>query len=98
VASADDQAFARAHTLHFHGADPAAALAAWDDYLRAFPSGRFAPEARYNRAIDLLKLGRNGEARDALQPFADGAFGSYRRDEARAILGSALTATPAGSR
>jgi hypothetical protein len=88
VASADDQAFARAHALHFHGGDPAAALAAWDEYLRAYPSGRFAPEARYNRAIDLLKLGRNGEAREALQPFADGAFGGYRRDEAQGILRS----------
>jgi hypothetical protein len=88
AAAADDQAFAHAHALHFHGADPVAALAAWDEYLRDFPSGRFAPEARYNRAIDLLKLGRNGEARDALQPFADGAFDGYRRDEAQGILRS----------
>jgi hypothetical protein len=86
--SPDDHAFARAHALHFHGADPAAALTAWNDYLRAFPAGRFAPEARYNRAIDLLKLGRIAEAREALQPFVDGAFGNYRRDEARAILRS----------
>jgi hypothetical protein len=84
----DDEAFARAHALHFHGADPAAALSAWDEYLRGFPAGRFAPEARYNRAIDLLKLGRTAEARDALQPFAEGALGDYRRDEARAILRS----------
>ena len=87
-APSDDQAFANAHALHFHGSDPARALAAWDDYLHDFPAGRFAPEARYNRAIDLLKLGRAAEAKDALQPFASGAYGPYRQDEARAILRS----------
>jgi hypothetical protein len=96
--SPDDEAFARAHALHFHGADPAAALSAWNEYLRTFPAGRFAPEARYNRAIDLLKLGRIAEARDALQPFADGALGAYRRDEARAILRSIEAAGPGEGR
>jgi hypothetical protein len=84
----DDETFARAHRVHFEGGDPAAALAAWDDYLRRFPAGQFVPEARYNRAIDLLKLGRNAEARAALLPFADGVYGTYRRDEARAMLRS----------
>jgi hypothetical protein len=93
-----DETFARAHALHFHGADPAAALSAWNEYLRAFPAGRFAPEARYNRAIDLLKLGRIAEARDALQPFADGALGAYRRDEARAILRSIEAGGPGEGR
>jgi hypothetical protein len=88
VPAPDDQAFANAHALHFHGSDPARALAAWDDYLRDFPEGRFAPEARYNRSIDLLKLGRTGEAKDALRPFANGAYGPYRQEEARAILRS----------
>jgi hypothetical protein len=84
----DDATFARAHHLHFSGGDPSAALAAWDDYLRRFPDGRFVPEARYNRAIDLLKLGRSAEAREALRAFADGQYGDYRRDEARSILRS----------
>jgi hypothetical protein len=48
-------------------------------------SRRNPPEARYNRAIDLLKLGRFAQARDALLPFATGAFGGYHRDDARAI-------------
>jgi hypothetical protein len=56
--------------------------------LQAFPSGRFVPEARYNRAIDLLKLRRYSEARVALQPFADDAYGSYHREQARAMLRS----------
>jgi TolA-binding protein len=78
--------FAEAHKLHFVHKDPARALAAWDAYLRAAPDGRFAPEARYNRALTLLRLGRNKEAREALEPFASGAFGTYRRDDARALL------------
>jgi len=86
--SADDATFARAHRVHFGGGGPSAALAAWDDYLQRFPGGRFVPEAQYNRAIDLLKLGRNAEARDALAPFARGAYGDYRREEATAILRS----------
>jgi hypothetical protein len=88
VAPDDDETFAAAHRLHFGGADPSAALSAWDDYLRRFPDGRFVPEARYNRAIDLLKMGRTAAAREALQPFADGVYGTYRSEEARAILRS----------
>jgi TolA-binding protein len=85
-AASDSDVYARAHRLHFDGSDPAAALSALDDYLVRFPDGRFAPDARYNRAIDLLKLRRYAAARAALQPFADGAFGGYHRDDARAIL------------
>jgi TolA-binding protein len=78
--------YASAHRLHFDGAPPAAALGAWDDYLRRFPDGRFTPDARYNRAIVLLKLHRYAEGRAALQPFADGAVGGYHRDDARELL------------
>jgi TolA-binding protein len=80
--------YARAHKLHFEGSDPGAALTAWDDYLSSFPGGRFAPDARYNRAIDLLKLKRYAEARTALAPFADGTFGGYHADDARELLRS----------
>ena len=52
-------------------------------------SGRFAPEARWNRAIALFKLGRRDEAVAALQPFADGAYGGYRRAEATRLIGAA---------
>jgi hypothetical protein len=85
-APSDSDVYARAHRLHFDGRDPAAALSALDDYLLRFPDGRFAPDARYNRAIDLLKLRRYAEARAALQPFADGAFGGYHRNDARELL------------
>jgi hypothetical protein len=78
--------YREAHEAHFVARDPARALAAWDAYLGAHPNGRFAPEARHNRAITLLRLGRRDEARAALAPFADGAFGDYRKREARRLL------------
>ena len=79
-----EAAYKRAHELHFRGDDPTAALAAWDDYLRADPDGRFAAEARFNRAIDLIKLGRYDDARAALAPFARGD--GYRKDDAQRLL------------
>jgi cytoskeletal protein RodZ len=92
VDSADPNAplFAEAHRIHFTEKDPARALAAWDRYLAAAPSGRFAPEARYNRALALVRLGRNAEATRELTGFADGTYGGYRQKEARALL-DALT-------
>jgi hypothetical protein len=63
-----------------------AALAAWDEYLKTSPMGRFVPEARWGRAAALVRLGRNAEARDALVPFARGDLGAYRQGEAKALL------------
>jgi hypothetical protein len=34
----------------------------------------------------LVRLGRNQEAKSALEPFANGAYGAYRRSEASALL------------
>jgi hypothetical protein len=78
----------KAHDLHFHGTDFAAALVAWDAYLAAMPAGRFAIEARYNRALCLVRLGRLPQARDALLPFARGEIepAGYRRVEAAALV------------
>jgi hypothetical protein len=75
-----------AHTAHFVDHDPARALVGWDAYLAAAPLGPFAPEARYNRALSLVRLGRLAEARAALEPFANGTLGGYRQDEANALL------------
>lgn len=74
-----------AHEAHFGSHDYARALLGWDAYLRAAPKGRLATEARYNRALCLLRLGRDEEAKRALQPFALGTFG-YRQSEARQLL------------
>jgi hypothetical protein len=76
-------AYRTAHALHFRGSDPTAALSAWDALLAKFPSGRLAPEARFNRALTLIKLERWAEARAALAPFA---AGGYRQSEAKQLL------------
>ncbi len=75
-----------AHRSHFVEHDYASALRAWDAYLTEAPGGRFALEAQYNRALCLVRLGRNDDARAALAPFAAGKFGAYRQNEAKALL------------
>jgi hypothetical protein len=75
-----------AHQAHFVDRDWSRALSGWDAYLRAAPRGALAPEARYNRALCLLRLHQNEEARAALKPFAQGNYGSYRRDDAQKLL------------
>lgn len=82
---ADGDLYRLAHEAHFASHDYARALGAWEAYLRAAPGGRLATEARYNRAICLLRLGRDAEARQALEPFAAGKLG-YRQTEAQRLL------------
>lgn len=79
-------AYQRAHRDHFFRDAPAAALAAWDDYLAVYPDGTFAPEARYNRALCLVRLRRFVPAATALRPFATGRVADYRRQEACLLL------------
>ncbi len=75
-----------AHALHFAGADPLAALAAWDAYLARAPHGRFALEARDKSANCLARTGQTGLAERALEPFASGEYGAYRQESARTLL------------
>jgi len=82
-----------AHRAHFVDHDSGRALAAWDAYLKAAPRGAFALEARYNRALCLVRLDRRGEARAALTPFAEGRHGGYRKDDAAKLI-AALPAEP----
>lgn len=77
--------YATAQRLHFRGA-PHAALDAWDAFLAAAAPGPLASEARYNRAVTLLRLGRTSEARDALVPFARGDFADFRKADAALLL------------
>jgi hypothetical protein len=86
--NADLALYRRAHELHFGGADRALALGAWDAYLKAFPGGAFAPEARLNRAVCLAKLGRKAEAEGVLVDIERGRFGADGRRQARKILGA----------
>ncbi|MDD9946633.1 MAG: hypothetical protein OXU20_36645, partial [Myxococcales bacterium] len=58
--------YARAHSLHFAKRAPHRALRAWDRYLHAAPDHALAPEARYNRALCLVRLRRHREAIAAL--------------------------------
>ncbi|WP_394843980.1 hypothetical protein LZC95_43870 [Pendulispora brunnea] len=81
-----EKLYEAAHRAHFSDRNWTAALAAWDRYLAASPHGRFVPEARYNRAIALLRLDRRDEAVRELTPFADGKYGGYRQEEARGLI------------
>ena len=78
--------FRAAQRAQFTARDPARALELWDRYLAAAPNGSLSPEARYNRAIDLARLGRKAEAAQALEPFARGDYGPYRQVEASALV------------
>jgi hypothetical protein len=79
--------YRHAHELHFRGGDLAATLAAWDAYLAAEPDGELVVEARYNRALVLVRLKRYAEARAALLPFARGDVASgYRQAEAEQLI------------
>ncbi|MGE0322715.1 MAG: hypothetical protein AB7K71_02535 [Polyangiaceae bacterium] len=78
--------YLEAHQAHFVAHDYARALALWERYLQEFPRGRFAAEAQYNRALCLVRLGRKSEAKQALEPFANGRYGGYRQTEAQALI------------
>ncbi len=75
-----------AHEAHFRDRDPTRALGLWDAFLSSWPNAELAPEARYNRALTLVRLGRHAEASEALRPFAEGAHGGYRQEEARRLI------------
>jgi hypothetical protein len=86
--------YREAHRLQFTDRDYAAALRAWDGYIQAAPRGPLVIEARYNRAIALVHLGRTAEARAALAPFARGDVGGgYHQRETSELL-DALDAAP----
>jgi TolA-binding protein len=92
--SPDLALYREAHRAHFVAHDYADSLSLWNAYLARFPSGIFTLEARYNRAICLVRLGRKQEAELALRPFAEGQVkGAYRQNEARSLL-DALTKNP----
>jgi hypothetical protein len=76
----------RGHRAHFKEGNPNLALEAYDAYLKQQPRGRFAVDARYNRALCLVRLGRHAEAEAALAPFANGEFGDYRKQDAQRLL------------
>lgn len=74
-----------AHDAHFGRKDWATALALWDVYLKSGDLS-FSVEARYNRALALVRLEKKAEAAEALRPFAEGEYGAYRRNDALRLL------------
>jgi hypothetical protein len=86
IASDDLALYQRAHRLHFAGGDRSLALGAWDAYLKAFPRGAFAPEARLNRAVCLAQLGHRDEAAKVLTDIERGRFGQDGRVQAGKVL------------
>ncbi|MBM4343042.1 MAG: hypothetical protein FJ100_06660 [Deltaproteobacteria bacterium] len=86
--------FRSAQALQFRDKAYAKALAGWEAYLRAAPAGALAPEARWNRAVCLLRLGRKAEARIALEPFAQGMEGGYRQAEAARLMAAMQEGEP----
>ncbi len=76
----------RAHQEHFVRRDFGAALELWNRYLQLGGAAPLVAEARFNRAITLLQLGRPAAAAADLRPFADGDYGAYRREEAQTLL------------
>lgn len=61
-----DSLYHQAHEAHFVTRNPALALDRWNAYLSAEPSGRFVPEAQFNRVVCLVRLGRTQEALAAI--------------------------------
>lgn len=74
------------HDAQFARGDCQAAVAAYQSYLETYPNGNFTLEARYNRSVCLVQLGRSIEARQQLEPFAAGTYGNYRRSSAQALI------------
>ncbi|MFK7984472.1 MAG: tol-pal system YbgF family protein [Sandaracinaceae bacterium] len=82
--AAERLAFERAHRAQFEARDYLGALSAWTTYLRAYPTGRLLPEARFNRAVCLLRLQRFQQAEEALARIARSE--SLRRSDAADLL------------
>lgn len=77
-----------ASAVHFGSEGSASALRHWDAFLEKYPAGRYQVEARYNRAVSLVRLNRVDEAKRELAPFASGQHGDYHRRDAARLLNS----------
>jgi hypothetical protein len=75
-----------AHRAHFSEGNCLKAISGYERYLRLEPQGPFAADARYNRGVCLLRVGRAADAQLALRPFAEGQYGAYRSTEAQQLL------------
>ncbi|HEX4514355.1 MAG TPA: hypothetical protein VGH87_30030 [Polyangiaceae bacterium] len=80
------RAYREAERLQFDEKDYARALDAWDRYIPLAGKSPLLVDAKWQRALCFVRLGRSGDAREALEPFARGELGAYRQNEARTIL------------
>ena len=78
--------YEKAHRLHFHEGQSAGALRLWDAYIEQFPAGRFLPEARFNRAVCLVRLGDLERARAALEQIVAERAANYPTEQAHGLL------------
>jgi TolA-binding protein len=78
--------YEKAHRLHFHEGQSAGALRLWDAYIEQFPTGRFLPEARFNRAVCLVRLGALERARAALEQIIAERAANYSTEQAHGLL------------
>lgn len=83
--------YREAHDAQFAQGDCAAAVAGYERYLREAPKGALVPEARFHRAVCLVRLGRHEQAERALRPFAEGRYGAYRQEDAQKLLNALQT-------
>lgn len=79
-------AFAAAYRQTFDVGPDGVALARWQDYLTRWPDGRFAPEATWNAAYCLRRLGRGDEAEPLLRRIAGGTLGPAHVADAERLL------------
>lgn len=78
--------YRQAHDAQFKAGNHRAALTGYRAYLNEYATGPLSAEASYNAALCEVQLGQNSAARRSLTPFARGAYGPYRQEEARALL------------
>lgn len=76
--------YREAREAFMNGGENARVLKLWDRYLAEFPAGTFVPEARFSRAVCLLRLGHKSQAKSELEVFSNGS--GYRKREAQELL------------
>ena len=78
--------YERAHRMHFHESSPRATLRGWNEYIARFPQGRFLPEAQFNRAICLVRLGDIERAREVLLRLTAAGGSDHPKEQAEKLL------------
>jgi len=78
--------YGRAHEAHFHENNFRKALRLWMEYADRYPQGRFLPEAQFNRAVCLLRMGDRQAARRVLAKLVKSPTPDHPKDDAERLL------------